>query len=474
MIARTYCGRYSLRKGEPPVTVTLGTSDLKVARKRLRDIVIQAQREAEGIIAPAAQREAASTSLAALCAEYISDMRRRELTANHIRDTEARFRRLQRETGWERLADIRADGFLRWLGGICGSAKTRKEYQSTVNALLNWLVRSERIERNPLGKLDKVVVKGKQVRPARSFTVEELQRLFAVAGVRALAYRTLLYTAQRKNEVRQLVWGDLHLDSDRPYALFREGTTKDKDKRPVPLHPLLARELRDAKPENAEPSAVVFRTLPHHATLRADLERAGIEWRDGLGRVLHFHSFRKTWQTLGANCGLNQRAAQDILGHSDANLTANVYTDRPALALHDEVVKLPWIGSSQTDAQENVSPLVRSDFRQVLRDFVSLAQDVVERVKADYAHSLEVVVGPGFEPVEAEQVKALLVGHCRNLLRLCEQIDSQGAANSALSHRVTPGSEPASESDAKRGEEPGRGRSKSAGTSPSKRGLGHA
>ena len=46
----------------------------------------------------------------------------------------------------------------------------------------------------------------------------------------------------------------------------------------------------------------------------------------------------------------NQRAAQEVLGNSDANLTAQVYTDVPALALHDEIAKLPLITESETGA----------------------------------------------------------------------------------------------------------------------------
>jgi hypothetical protein len=75
-----------------------------------------------------------------------------------------------------------------------------------------------------------VDVRGKQVRTSRALTEDELRRLLAVAGKRRLAYLTLLYTGQRKSEVRALVWGDLHLDGGaQPYALFRESTTKDKD-----------------------------------------------------------------------------------------------------------------------------------------------------------------------------------------------------------------------------------------------------
>lgn len=54
--------------------------------------------------------------------------------------------------------------------------------------------------------------------------------------------------------------------------------------------------------------------------------------------------------------GINQRVAQEVLGHSDANLTAKVYTDVPALALHTEIAKLPWI-EAKSGAGEVADPL---------------------------------------------------------------------------------------------------------------------
>lgn len=137
--------------------------------------------------------------------------------------------------------------------------------------------------------------RGKQVRQYRPFTEAELGRLFAIAGKRLLAYQTLLYTGQRKSEVRALVWGDLHLDGEQPYALFREGTMKDKDKRAVPLRKELADALRAARLPNVDPARKVFWfAWPTYDILRGDLKRAGIERKDALGRVVHFHSFRKT------------------------------------------------------------------------------------------------------------------------------------------------------------------------------------
>ncbi|MGH7997022.1 MAG: tyrosine-type recombinase/integrase [Opitutaceae bacterium] len=197
---------------------------------------------------------------------------------------------------------------------------------------------------NPLAKVDTIDVRGKQVRASRTYTEDELARLFAVAGRYALGYQVLLYTARRWSEVHALVWGDLHLDVAEPFALFREGTTKDKDKCAVPLKAELVAELRLLRPADAKPTDRALRGhLANYDLFRKHLKRAGIAHKDALGSVLHLHSFRKTWQTLGVRYGVNQRAAQEVLGHSDANLTAKVYTDVPALGLNAEVAKIPWI-----------------------------------------------------------------------------------------------------------------------------------
>ncbi|HEY9247840.1 MAG TPA: site-specific integrase [Rariglobus sp.] len=161
---------------------------------------------------------------------------------------------------------------------------------------------------------------------------------------RRLAYQVLTYTGQRKAEVAALVWSDLVLSGERPQALFRDETMKDGEKRAVSLHPCLVTALANAKPSHAPADAKVFRTFPRHKTLMCDLRRAGIAHKDATGRVLHFHSFRKTFQTLGARHGIGQRSAQELLGHSDPRLTADVYTDVAGLELHAEIQKLPWPG----------------------------------------------------------------------------------------------------------------------------------
>jgi len=309
-------------KGGPIVSVSLYTPDREVAEKRLRDILIEKQREAEGMIAPRAMREAAAVLITKLITAYEGDLRSLGRRAKHVHDTMQRIRRIVKETGWRTLGEIRASRFVAWRGTLVCSAKTKKEYQISINAFLNWLVQTDRLETNPLAKIDGVETRGRQVRESRAFTQDELVSLFKVAGRRRLAYQTLLYTGQRKSEIRALVWGDLHLGEPKPYALFREATTKDKDKRAIPLKRELADALLAARPKDCDSSKKVFWfAWPTYDVMRSDLKKAGIGHKNALGQVVHFHSFRKTFQTLGVNYGINQRSAQEFLGHSDANLT---------------------------------------------------------------------------------------------------------------------------------------------------------
>ena len=260
-----------------------------------------------------------------------------------------------------------------------GSPKTKKEYQLSVCAFVNWLVRNDRIEASPLAKVDRIKTRGKQVRPYRAFTEDELSRLFAVAGKRLLAYQMLFYTGQRKSEVRALVWGDCHLEGEKPYVLFREGTMKDADKRAVALRKKIAAQLLAKRPADFDPTERVFWFWwPTYDILRGDLKRAGIERKDGLGRVVHFHSFRKTMQSLGVRYGVNQRAAQEILGHSDANLTAQAYTDVASLQLHDEIAKLPWISGGQVVAQHGAQ---NSGVSRPAVSLADLCAQLIEAVK---------------------------------------------------------------------------------------------
>jgi integrase len=402
--ARLFSGRFSLVRGQKPVTVALGTPDKRVAQALLRRIVVEKQSEAAGLIAPKTMREAAAALVDDLVTQYASDLKARA-SASHATESEARIRRVLVGTGWKRLADITPSSWVEFRAKLKRSAKTVKEYQTSVMAWLNWLVRMEKLAVNPLARVDVVKTKGKAVRKSRAFTQAEFSALLAAAPAhRRMVYLFLGYTGARKNEARSLLWSDVDLTA-RPCVRFREENTKSDAKRVVPLKAELAEALErwcvELEVDGGMLHEPVFPRFPSDDALHADLAKAGIERRDASGRVVHFHAFRKTFQTWGAVAGVGQRSAQEMLGHSDPSLTADAYTDTAALQLHTEVAKLPWLGESSAvagDAQTAVKTATPSRFRALLGELISLAQVVVTEGDAADKPAPALAARHGFEP----------------------------------------------------------------------------
>lgn len=83
-----------------------------------------------------------------------------------------------------------------------------------------------------------------------------------------------------------------------------EGQGSAKEKRAVPLRAQTEDALQASPPVDFGPTKKVFcYCWPTYDWLRSDLKKAGIKKKDAMGRVAHFRSFRKTFQTLGVKMG---------------------------------------------------------------------------------------------------------------------------------------------------------------------------
>jgi len=373
---RVFSGHYNLARGAKVITVPLDTPDERIARKRLRDIIIEKQLEAEGMESPRVLREALRTPVAELLNDYHRYLESRQFSAGYVRDTVRRVQRMAGEIGWKTLADIRPDTFEVWFSGLKTSPKTNREYQLSVRAFLNWLVRIELLARNPLAKLKLVCSLGREVRPSRAYTEAELRALFAMDGKRTLFYEALFYTAGRKSEVGSLVWRDLVFKPEGlSMVLFRASTTKNKRERVVPLHPSFVRELLRLRLGNPEPDQRVFQHVPTRKQLLHDLSAAGIE-RSNSGGVVHFHAFRKTARTLAVAHGASERVCDEVLGHANPNRMGTRYTDPTGLPLQDWT-KLPWFGrGSDVDAlPDALKAAEKRSIDDVLAELVGLVNE---------------------------------------------------------------------------------------------------
>ena len=356
-VSPVYRGRYRLDPYSPMVEVALDTTDKKVARKRLDDIVKEKQWEREGLIAPKLQREAAQRPLVEHLAEFRADLAALGRSKSYDGKIKARVGSLLEACGWKVPADVKPNDFVAWRAAQTEFApKTLNEYLNAMNTFLNWMVRQERIAANPLQNIPKVDVRGKQ-QHRRAFTDEELTKLLSVAEHFRLIYLTAIYTGLRHGELTQLIWADVQLDHKCPHFVVRAATTKNRRTAIIPLHPNLIEELKAARAKGVDGKDRIFVgcTNPDRA-IRRHMEKVGIQPVDDLGRKVDFHALRYTFATRLAQSGVTQRTTQELMRHSDPKLTANIYTDVTLLPTFDAVKGLSWIGEVAPVSVAQISP----------------------------------------------------------------------------------------------------------------------
>jgi integrase len=292
----------------------------------------------QGLVDP--YREHRARPLSEHVADWIADRRTAGKSAKYLSTAKSRLAILTDACGWERLADVETNSFLRWRETRKGvsrngtrkdlkgtGAATLNQYLDTARAMLNWCVEQKRLEKNPLAGVDKA--SGESRRKRRALTDDQVAKLLAVAPAdRKLVYRVALATGLRRGEVGALQWGDLQLMSTRPYIQLRAEATKARrgDRVPMPLS--LADELRKHKPADAGDGDRVFPIVPPLELWKEDLAAAGIPYFDAMGRQADFHGgTRKTLCTRMHRGNVPLATAMRTMRHTDARLTMVDYAD---------------------------------------------------------------------------------------------------------------------------------------------------
>jgi len=338
---KNYRGRVRLSVGDKLVDKSLHTSDKQVADKRLADLVRQMEHEREGFLPPKAIREAAARPLVDHLEDFIHYLESRKRSAKYTSNMEHHAKAVIQGCGWKYPKDVTADSFQVWRTQQQKSAKTLNDYLAAISGLLNWMQQFGRIPSNPLRAVGKVETRGKEVRHRRALTEDQVRRLLAAAGENKDVYITAVYTGLRRAELESLQWGDVKLDAVVPFLQVRASTTKNHKSALLPLHPDVVAVLREAKPTGANDGDPVFKRVPRIYRFRSDLERAGIPYKDGQGRVADFHSLRYTFATSLANVGAPERIAMELMRHSDRRLTDKAYTDSQLLQTCSSIEALP-------------------------------------------------------------------------------------------------------------------------------------
>jgi integrase len=198
-----------------------------------------------------------------------------------------------------------------------------------------------------------VDVKGNERLRRRAFTQEEFASVITVAGEYRLALLTAYYTGLRRGELGQLQWADVLHKAEGTFIVVRAATAKNRLTKALYVPAWFARELERSKPTGAAEGDLVlppgrvssiwaFRTL---------LKRAGVPYKDLLGRQADFHAIRRSLNTHLAQNGVDAHTRKEIMRHSELRLTLDVYTDPTALPTIAAMEKLPIFAELGKNAQ---------------------------------------------------------------------------------------------------------------------------
>lgn len=340
-----YFGFYRF-PGEAPAErrrVNLETRDGRAAKRRLRGIIEEEHDVREGLKPSAKRLEVANRPLTEYVTEYVGELNGRALSRDYVRKIGERLPKLCQACGWARAVDISAESFERWRASHDAAPKTKNDFLAAAQTFGDWLVGRGAVEGNPLRKVRKARVAGRQRRPRRPLTLEEARRLLTATPCpkRRMLYLLALSSGGRLGELTGLLWGDVEVDRERPWITFRADKSKNGREQRVPLPQHVASELAAFRPVSAGDTDRVFKRGIGRHSFDADLMRAGIEKRDPVGRAVSFHCLRMTYNQLLQEAGVPLRHAQHLLRHGDPRLTANTYLDPERLTVEDSVALLP-------------------------------------------------------------------------------------------------------------------------------------
>jgi len=258
---REYRGRYRVGDNPKIYDVALHTTVKEVAEKRLKEIFEDAQREEAGLIPGKVTRQAMKRPLMELFAEFIEDVRKREKSKDYMDNLRLRFPMVLKFCGWKTMSDITPKSFLDWRSSNHGYAvRSQNHFFDTICVFLNWAQRTYETP-NPLKHQQKLPKPEAPPEGPRTYTKDELTRLFAACPRRRFFCRLLTLTGLRHREASRLIWADVHLDGDNPGLALRREATKSRRPDWIPIPKDLVPEFRAARPVFAKPETRVTELL---------------------------------------------------------------------------------------------------------------------------------------------------------------------------------------------------------------------
>ncbi len=356
------------------------TTDYKLARRIANKIEAETALRREGIIDARTDGYAAAARqpIAEHLADFITELSGRGRTEQHIGETESRIRKIIESCKAQSITELGPNAVASAIAELRASdgdddeglsARTCNAYLRAVKSFTRWLVRDRRTPDDPIRHLTAMREDVDRRHERRDATAKELAALIDAAekaapwtwrtgrarsaprvGIdgkdRAMLYRVAIGTGFRAAELASLTPESFDLDADPPTVTVQAAYSKHRRRDVQPIRDDLSELLRPwlaDKPAHQPVWNVPEKTA---AMLRADLDAAGIPYRDDAGRVLDFHSLRHTYVSFLVRGSGSVKAVQELSRHSTPSLTIGRYAHA---RLHDLTGALSSLPDSPRD-----------------------------------------------------------------------------------------------------------------------------
>lgn len=257
------------------------------------------------------------------------------LAPNTLRGYRPAYQRAVDEFGDGPIRQIRPQDIKRFIMDFSRGGRARKTVTNQlliINLICGYAVENGDLEYSPCDHV--TLPKNLPKTHREAATPQEEEKVKASANQWLLPI-FILYTGLRKGEALALTWGDIDLeaeeisitksvyhDGDRP-CIKRPKT--EAGVRRVPILAPLMDELKKLEP--GKPDAYLFSddggTTPLSNRRYITHWTA---WAKATGVAATAHQLRHSYATMLFECGVEVKDAQDLLGHSTAAMTQDVYT----------------------------------------------------------------------------------------------------------------------------------------------------
>lgn len=293
------------------------------------------------------EKEKRGQSFPVIADEWDTEYRERVSDVNYRKNTRAAYNRIveyfAENKDITKITPMDIDVFIRYLASRGYYKKTVAAHRVILNMIFNYAILHGKAKNNPVSVVR--VPSHLPMKPRELPSTEDLREVDKhYTGFDLLPY-FLLYTGLRISEAIALDYSDIdrerklikiskHLIHDNNKPVIENKTKTVNSARKVILLDRLAEKLPDRK------RGLVFCNADGSPYTKRELRNNWLKYQSTYNVHLTAHQLRHAYATMLFEAGVDIKDAQELMGHSDINLTRQIYTHIRSERKEETAIKL--------------------------------------------------------------------------------------------------------------------------------------